>query len=71
MIQLPFFVEAIWQWAVKKWGGRSEAVTNGIAIFMGIFVIFLAICSVTTVVHNSGTKDQYCTTLLGEKTSCD
>ena len=71
MTHLPFFMQAIAYWAIKKWGGRTEAVTNGLAIILGVAVIFLAICSVTTVVHKSGTPEQYCTTLLGERTSCD
>lgn len=68
---LPFFIERTAAHAVRKWGGRTEAFTNSLAIILAVFVIFLAICSVTTVVHNQGTPEQYCTTVLGEKTDCN
>ena len=68
---LPYFVERTSVYLIRKWGGRSEAVTNSLAIILAVFVIFLAICSVTTVVHNQGTPEQYCTTVLGEKTDCN
>ena len=71
MTHLPFFMQAIAYWAIKKWRGRTEAVTTSLAIILGIAVIFLTICSVTTIVHNQGTPEQYCTTPLGKKTSCD
>lgn len=67
---LPFFIERTAAHAVRKWGGRTEAFTNSLAIILAVFVIFLAICSVTKVVHTDASGKETCTTLLGENTDC-
>ena len=67
----PYFIQVTWDWAVKKWGGRTEAVTNTLAIILALLVIGLAICSVTTIKHtDKDGKVLYCTSVLGERTDC-
>ena len=67
----PFFIEAIINQVRKIRFEMSEDLKWGLMIVGGIALIVCAVMSVTTVVHNKDTPQQYCTTLLGEKTSCD
>ena len=70
-MMLPYFIEAPYKLIKNNFKMPSEDVQWALAIIFGFFMVVLAICSVTTVVHNQGTPEQYCTTVLGEKTDCD
>lgn len=68
---LPYFVDALYRTVKDGIGMISDGAKFWIGWAIVLLVIFLTICSVTTLVHNSGTPEQYCTTMLGERTSCD
>lgn len=69
-MMLPYFIEAPYKLVKRKFKMPSEDFMWALAIFFGIVMIVLAVCSVTTLVHNEGTPQEYCTTVLGERTSC-
>ena len=70
-MMLPYFIQVTVDYLVEKWGGRTEAVTNTLAIVLALLAIGLAVCSVTTITHtDKNGKVLYCTSVLGERTDC-
>lgn len=71
---IPFFIEASYNGirrGLDRVPSMSEDLRWGLMITGGIVLIIMAALSVTTVVHDKGTPNQHCTTLLGEATSCE
>lgn len=67
---LPFFLQSI-VYNIKHWyDDTSEDFRWGVAIFFGILLIALAICSVTTITYTDEHGNKTCRTVLGEKTEC-